>query len=126
MSLADFRTSIENARTKQTAYNSLLAQSDEAGNESIYTASVFRTIHTVKGTCGFLGFGKLDTKNTRTRGNRDNNFTRHDDSALWSGYSSRSQRRLPCQFHSSYWPSSEPMASIGVPREKSSVARRLR
>ena len=23
-------------------------------------ASVFRTIHTIKGTCGFLGFGKLE------------------------------------------------------------------
>ena len=33
LSLADFRTSIENARTKQTAYNALLAQSDEANNE---------------------------------------------------------------------------------------------
>src|SRR5689334_21152425 len=24
-------------------------------------ASVFRTIHTIKGTCGFLGFGKLES-----------------------------------------------------------------
>src|SRR5579863_3501172 len=23
-------------------------------------ASIFRTIHTIKGTCGFLGFGKLE------------------------------------------------------------------
>ena len=23
-------------------------------------ASIFRTIHTIKGTCGFLGFGRLE------------------------------------------------------------------
>ena len=24
-------------------------------------SSIFRTIHTIKGTCGFLGFGKLES-----------------------------------------------------------------
>jgi two-component system chemotaxis sensor kinase CheA len=29
-------------------------------NDAEALASVFRTIHTIKGTCGFLGFGKLE------------------------------------------------------------------
>jgi two-component system, chemotaxis family, sensor kinase CheA len=34
-------------------------EGDPASQEAL--ASVFRTIHTVKGTCGFLGFGKLES-----------------------------------------------------------------
>ncbi|MFN8545607.1 MAG: chemotaxis protein CheW [Candidatus Binatia bacterium] len=37
----------------------LVALEKEPGSREIL-ASVFRTIHTIKGTCGFLGFGKLE------------------------------------------------------------------
>jgi two-component system chemotaxis sensor kinase CheA len=38
----------------------LLALEDDPDDPSVL-ASVFRTIHTVKGTCGFLGFAKLES-----------------------------------------------------------------
>ena len=34
---------------------------EEAPDDRETLASIFRTIHTVKGTCGFLGFGKLES-----------------------------------------------------------------
>jgi two-component system chemotaxis sensor kinase CheA len=37
----------------------LLALEDDPDDRAVL-ASVFRTIHTVKGTCGFLGYGKLE------------------------------------------------------------------
>ncbi|MCU1375620.1 MAG: histidine kinase [Actinomycetia bacterium] len=37
----------------------LLALEDDPDNRAVL-GSVFRTIHTVKGTCGFLGYGKLE------------------------------------------------------------------
>lgn len=36
-----------------------LPQLEQPG-ESATRSSIFRTIHTIKGTCGFLGFGKLE------------------------------------------------------------------
>src|SRR3954470_24880611 len=33
-------------------------EKDPANRDTL--ASIFRTIHTIKGTCGFLGFGKLE------------------------------------------------------------------
>ncbi|MBI5433664.1 MAG: chemotaxis protein CheA [Planctomycetes bacterium] len=37
-----------------------LVSLEENPNERAKLASIFRTIHTIKGTCGFLGFGKLE------------------------------------------------------------------
>lgn len=37
----------------------LVALENEPG-EASYIASIFRSIHTIKGTCGFLGFGQLE------------------------------------------------------------------
>jgi two-component system chemotaxis sensor kinase CheA len=37
----------------------LALESDPGSRETL--ASVFRTIHTIKGTCGFLGFGRLES-----------------------------------------------------------------
>ncbi|ATX78549.1 two-component system, chemotaxis family, sensor kinase CheA [Mariprofundus aestuarium] len=39
--------------------NDLLALEEDPSNAEIM-GSIFRTIHTIKGTCGFLGFGKLE------------------------------------------------------------------
>ena len=33
-------------------------ESDPSSHELL--SSIFRTIHTIKGSCGFLGFGKLE------------------------------------------------------------------
>src|ERR1022692_3660202 len=33
---------------------------EENPSDSATLASVFRTVHTIKGTCGFLAFGKLE------------------------------------------------------------------
>src|SRR5437899_2421950 len=38
----------------------LLALEDDPDDPAVL-ASIFRTIHTVKGTCGFLGFAKLES-----------------------------------------------------------------
>ena len=37
-----------------------LVQLEEAQQDPECIAAIFRTIHTIKGTCGFLGFGKLE------------------------------------------------------------------
>src|SRR5713226_9152634 len=37
----------------------LALEKDPANRDRL--ASVFRTIHTIKGTCGFFGFGKLES-----------------------------------------------------------------
>lgn len=39
--------------------NDLLALEEDPSNNEIMS-SIFRTIHTIKGTCGFLGFGNLE------------------------------------------------------------------
>jgi two-component system chemotaxis sensor kinase CheA len=39
--------------------NDLIALEEDPSNNDIMS-SIFRTIHTIKGTCGFLGFGKLE------------------------------------------------------------------
>ncbi|HEY6180360.1 MAG TPA: Hpt domain-containing protein, partial [Kofleriaceae bacterium] len=33
---------------------------EQSPDDSAIVARIFRTIHTIKGTCGFLGFGKLE------------------------------------------------------------------
>ena len=37
-----------------------MVELEQRPQDSQLLASVFRTIHTIKGTCGFLGFGKLE------------------------------------------------------------------
>jgi two-component system chemotaxis sensor kinase CheA len=39
--------------------NDLIALEEDPSNNDIMS-NIFRTIHTIKGTCGFLGFGKLE------------------------------------------------------------------
>src|ERR1700753_1989078 len=38
-----------------------LVELEQHGGNPETLASVFRTIHTIKGTCGFLGFNKLES-----------------------------------------------------------------
>jgi two-component system chemotaxis sensor kinase CheA len=38
-----------------------LLQLEKAGGDRQTLSSIFRTIHTIKGTCGFLGFGRLES-----------------------------------------------------------------
>ena len=38
-----------------------LVQLEKEPSSNDLISSIFRTIHTIKGTCGFLGFGKLES-----------------------------------------------------------------
>ena len=50
---------IESYENLDRLVEDLLALEDDPGQETAL-ASVFRTIHTIKGTCGFLGYGRLE------------------------------------------------------------------
>ncbi len=50
---------VESTENLDQLDNDLLALEEDPGNTEML-ASIFRTIHTIKGTCGFLGFEKLE------------------------------------------------------------------
>ncbi|MCC6988103.1 MAG: Hpt domain-containing protein, partial [Acidobacteria bacterium] len=43
------------------ALDRALVELEQAPDDKENLASIFRTIHTIKGTCGFLGFSKLES-----------------------------------------------------------------
>jgi len=50
---------VESSENLDQLDNDLLALEEDPGNTDVM-GSIFRTIHTIKGTCGFLGFEKLE------------------------------------------------------------------
>ena len=43
------------------ALDRALVELEQVPDDKENLASIFRTIHTIKGTCGFLGFSKLES-----------------------------------------------------------------
>jgi len=50
---------VESSENLDQLDNDLLSLEEDPDNAEVM-GSIFRTIHTIKGTCGFLGFGKLE------------------------------------------------------------------
>src|SRR5262245_46758776 len=50
---------VESSENLDQLDRDLVMLEEDPSNKQVL-ASIFRTIHTIKGTCGFLGFGKLE------------------------------------------------------------------